>query len=261
MENPIKKFEREKQQNIKHLGENKNLWSSSLRWMLDAGDIGNYLYNFSWMGRPIIQYPQDIVGLQEIIFDVKPDLIIEAGVAHGGSIVFTASMLAMLDVCEAIEEGKMIDPSVSTRKVIGIDIDIRQHNRELIEAHPMASRIHLIEGSSVATEIVEQVKEFAGSYSNILVILDSNHTHEHVLGELQAYAGLVSVGSYCIVYDTLIDDMPNDSIKNRDWCKGNSPKSAVHEYLQGNQNFEIQKDIEHKLLITVAPDGFLKRVR
>ena len=146
MENPIKKFEREKQQNIKHLGENKNLWSSSLRWMLDAGDIGNYLYNFSWMGRPIIQYPQDIVGLQEIIFDVKPDLIIEAGVAHGGSIVFTASMLAMLDVCEAIEEGKMIDPSVSTRKVIGIDIDIRQHNRELIEAHPMASRIHLIEG-------------------------------------------------------------------------------------------------------------------
>jgi len=119
----------------------------------------------------------------------------------------------------------------------------------------------LIEGSSVATEIVEQVKEFAGSYSNILVILDSNHTHKHVLGELQAYAGLVSVGSYCIVYDTLIDDMPNDSIKNRDWCKGNSHKSAVHEYLQGNQNFEIQKDIKHKLLITVAPDGFLKRVR
>ena len=146
-------------------------------------------------------------------------------------------------------------------EVIGIDIDIRQHNRELIEAHPMASRIHLIEGSSVATEIVEQVKEFAGSYSNILVILDSNHTHKHVLGELQAYAGLVSVGSYCIVYDTLIDDMPNDSIKNRDWRKGNSPKSAVHEYLQGNQNFEIQKDIEHKLLSTDAPDGFLKRVR
>ena len=261
MENPIDKFEDEKKKNIARLGQDKELWDSSLKWMLDVGRTGSYLYNFSWLGRPIIQYPQDIVGLQELIFDVKPDLIIEAGVAHGGSVVFTASMLAMLDLCEAIENGQTINPSVSKRKVVGIDIDIRKHNRNLIEAHPMASRIHLVEGSSIEHGTVAQIKEFAKSYKNIMVILDSNHTHDHVLGELQAYAALVSVGNYCIVYDTLIDDMPDESIENRDWGQGNSPKTAVHECLKSNDNFEIQKAIEHKLLITVAPDGFLKRVK
>jgi cephalosporin hydroxylase len=261
MGTPVKEFEEDRMHNVKRLGSDDDLKASTLKWMLDAGKSGNYVYNFDWLGRPIIQYPQDIVGLQELIWKVKPDLIIEAGVAHGGSVVFTASMLAMLDMCEAIEAGQTIDPSISSRKVIGIDIDIRAHNRALIEAHPMASRIQLIEGSSIAPETISLVKEAAVGYKNIMVILDSNHTHDHVLNELLAYANLVSVGNYCIVYDTLIDDMPDESIVNRDWGKGNSPKSAVHAFMASNDDFELRPEVENKLLITVAPDGFLQRVK
>lgn len=220
-----------------------------------------YSYNFAWMGRPIIQYPQDMVAMQELIWSIKPDLIIETGIAHGGSLIFSASMMAQLDMCEAIEADVSFNPKESRRKVLGIDIDIRAHNREAIEAHPMASRIQMIQGSSIAPEIIEQVKQIAAGYSRILVCLDSNHTHEHVLAELEAYAPLTSVGSYCVVFDTIVEDLPAEMFPDRPWGPGDNPKTAVWEYLKTHAELEIDKHIDSKLLISVAPDGYLKRVR
>ncbi len=219
-----------------------------------------YSYNFSWMGRPIIQYPQDMVAMQELIWSIKPDLIIETGIAHGGSLIFSASILAQLDMCEAIEAGISFNPKESRRKVLGIDIDIRAHNRAAIEAHPMASHIQMIQGSSIAPEIIEQVRQVASGYKRILVCLDSNHTHEHVLAELQAYAPLTSISSYCVVFDTIVEDLPTEIFPDRPWGPGNNPKTAVWQYLKAHPEFEIDKSIQLKLLITVAPDGYLKRV-
>jgi cephalosporin hydroxylase len=166
----------------------------------------------------------------------------------------------MLDMAEAIETGTTLNPRESRRKVLGIDIDIRSHNRAAIEAHPMSSRISMIQGSSIAPEIIEQVREAARGYKRILVSLDSNHTHEHVLAELEAYAPLTSVGSYCVVFDTLIEDMPAEMFPDRPWGPGNNPKTAVWEYLKSHPEFGIDKSIQNKLLITVAPDGFLVRL-
>ena len=219
-----------------------------------------YSYNFSWQGRPIIQYPQDMAAMQELIWEIKPDLIIETGIAHGGSLIFSASMLALIDMCDAIESGNSINPKVSNRKVLGIDIDIRAHNRAAIEAHPMASRIQMIQGSSIAADIIAQVRAVAAKYSRILVCLDSNHTHDHVLAELNAYAPLTSVGSYCVVFDTIVQDMPKEMFPDRPWGPGNNPKTAVWEYLKTHKEFQIDKNIQDKLLITVAPDGYLKRI-
>ena len=221
----------------------------------------SYSYNFDSLGVPIIQYPQDIVAMQELIWKVKPDLIIETGIAHGGSLIMSASMLALLDICEAIESGVVLDPKKSKRKVLGIDIDIRAHNREAIEAHPMSSRIQMIQGSSITPEVIEQVKALAKSYQSVLVCLDSNHTHDHVLAELQAYAPLTSIGSYCVAFDTIIEDMPKKMFPDRPWGPGDNPKTAVREYLKTHPEFQIDKSIDHKLLISVAPDGYLKRVK
>ena len=218
-----------------------------------------YVYNFSWLGRPIIQYPEDMVALQEIIWQTRPDLIIETGIAHGGSLVLSASLLAMLDMCDAIESGETLDPKVSKRKVLGLDIDIRDHNRLAIASHPMFSRIEMLQGSSIDPAVVEKVLAIAKGYSRILVCLDSNHTHEHVLGELTAYAPLVTHGSYCVVFDTFVEDMPEGFFPDRPWNPGNNPKTAVWEYLKTHPEFAIDKSIDNKLLITVAPDGFLKR--
>ncbi|MEJ5242605.1 MAG: cephalosporin hydroxylase family protein [Desulfomicrobiaceae bacterium] len=244
---------------IQEQGNNKPLAVTTHNWIKLANQ-GKYSYHFEWLGRPIIQYPQDMVAMQELIWQVKPDLIIETGIAHGGSLVFYASMLALLDMCEAIETNATFDPKQSKRKVLGIDIDIRPHNRTAIEAHPMASRIQMIQGSSIAPEIIEQVKQAAQSYQRVLVCLDSNHTHDHVLAELEAYAPLVSVGSYCVVFDTIVEDMPKEMFPDRPWGPGNNPKTAVREYLKTHPEFEIDKSIQHKLLITVAPDGYLKRI-
>lgn len=234
--------------------------------------IPKYSYNFSFLGRPIIQYPQDMVAMQELIWQVKPDLIIETGIAHGGSLIMNAAMLAMLDYCEAVEAGLVLDPQATKRRVLGIDIDIRAHNRAAIEAHPMSHRINMIQGSSISADIIQQVHAVAKNYSRILVALDSNHTHEHVLAELEAYAPLVSIDSYCCVFDTIIQDLPDNMYPNRPWDQGNNPKTATWEYLRRLQEdsrqatdglqlaFEIDKTIENKLLITVAPDGYLKRV-
>jgi len=220
-----------------------------------------YPYNFEFLGRPIIQYPQDMVAMQELIWEVKPDLIIETGIAHGGSLIMSASMLALLDMCEAIESGAVLDPKNSKRKVLGLDIDIRQHNREAIESHPMSSRIQMIQGSSIAPEVIEQVRAVATNYQRVMVCLDSNHTHDHVLAELEAYAPLTSVGSYCVVFDTIVEDMPKTMFPDRPWGPGDNPKTAAREYLKTHLEFEIDKSIDHKLLISVAPDGYLRRVK
>jgi hypothetical protein len=258
--NPIEQHKKLVASNIDALGSNLDVQSLSRIWSRET-NLNGYTYNFSWQGRPIIQYPQDMVAMQELIWQIKPDLIIETGIAHGGSLIFSASMLALLDMVDAIEAGVMLDPKNSNRKVLGLDIDIRSHNRDAIEAHPMASRIQMIQGSSISAEVIEQVRDIAKNYQRILVCLDSNHTHEHVLAELQAYAPLTSMGSYCVVFDTLIEDMPKAMFPDRPWGPGNNPKTAVWEYLKRHPEFEIDRDIPHKLLITVAPDGYLKRVK
>jgi len=212
-----------------------------------------YSYQFSWFTRPIIQYPQDIVAFQEIVSSVKPDLIIETGIAHGGSLVLSASLLCLLDVMEGL------DPRKSPRKVVGVDIDIRPHNRKALEDHPLRFKMELIEGSAIEPAIINQVRGHAVGVEKILVSLDSNHTHDHVLAELNAYAGLASVGSYCIVFDTVVEDLPAGSFSDRPWDVGNNPKTAVHEWLKQHPEFEIDKEIDNKLLISVAPDGYLRR--
>ena len=248
--NPTEIFDVEARKNITGLGLDKELQHLSNEWVIGVTPY-KYAYNFKWLGRPIIQCPQDMVAMQELIWKVQPDLIIETGIAHGGSLIFSASMLELNAACGGPQHAE----------VLGIDIDIRQHNREAIEAHPMFKRISMIQGSSIAPEIIEQVKEKTAGKQKILVCLDSNHTHDHVLAELEAYAHLTSVDSYCVVFDTLIEDLPDDMFPDRPWGKGNNPKTAVWEYLKTHPEFEIDKSIQHKLLITVAPDGYLKRLK
>lgn len=206
----------------------------------------NYSYNFTWLGRPVIQYPQDLFAMQEILWEVKPELIIETGVAHGGSLVFYSSILELIG---------------GQGRVLGIDIDIRTHNRAALECHPMFKRIDLLQGSSVDESIAGKVRDMARGKRSVLVALDSNHTHDHVLRELQLYAPLVTRGSYLVVFDTVADDMPPDLLGGRPWGKGNSPKTAVHEFLKTTDRFVIDKEFENKLLLTVAPDGYLKCVK
>ena len=242
-------FEKEVKERIDAIGQNETLKSAAHEFM-KASLMPKYSYNFSWLGRPIIQYPQDMIAMQEIIWEVKPDLIIETGIAHGGSLIFSAAMLELVAVCTGIEG-----------EVVGIDIDIRPHNRKAIEEHPMYKRISMIQGSSVAPEIVAQVAEKAKGKKRILVCLDSNHTHDHVLAELDAYAPLTTVGSYCVVFDTVVEDMPRELSGDRPWGPGNNPKTAVFEYLKTHPEFEIDRGIQNKILITVAPEGYLKRIR
>lgn len=259
MKNLSEQFQDEVVENIAALSRDDLLHDMTSQWA-NRSAASKYTYNFRWLGRPIIQYPQDIVAMQELIWSVKPDLIIETGIAHGGSLVFSASMLALLDLSDAIESGQMLDPRNSRREVLGVDIDIRAHNRAAIEAHPMYSRIRMIEGSSTSPEVIEQVSAIAAKHERILVCLDSNHTHEHVLAELNAYAPLASKDSYCVVFDTIIEDMPKSMFPDRPWGPGDNPKTAVHEYLKTHPEFEIDRSIHQKLVLTVAPDGYLKRI-
>jgi len=243
--NSLDQFYEEKLKNIKKMSKDKLLKKRTNRWISNTARY-KYSYNFSWLGRPIIQFPQDIIAIQEIIWQVKPDLIIETGIAHGGSLIFYASILELLG---------------GDRQVLGIDIDIREHNRVEIEKHPMFKRITMIEGSSIDDSVVQQVYDFAKDKKRILVTLDSNHTHNHVLKELQLYSPLVTKGSYLVVFDTIIEDMPEGSFPDRPWGKGNNPKTAVLEFLRTNDRFKIDKEIDSKLLITVAPDGYLKCIK
>jgi cephalosporin hydroxylase len=222
----------------------------AIDFMLQSVDA-RYSFNFSWMGRPIIQYPQDLVAVQEIIWDVKPELIIETGVAHGGSAVFFASLLEL-----NAQSGGPKDAEVWC-----IEIDLRSHNREALEAHPMYPRLKIFDGSSVDEKIASVIAEKATQSQKVMVILDSNHTHDHVLGELNLYAPLVSVGSYCVVFDTVIEDLEGAEFVDRPWAKGDNPKTAVAEFLKTNSDFVVDYSIDEKLLISVAPGGYLKRVK
>jgi cephalosporin hydroxylase len=242
-------FEREVAARIESNAADDALQAGARAFIRSSVDA-RYSYNFRWLGRPIIQYPQDIVAMQEIIWSVQPDLIIETGIAHGGSLVFSASMLELNAACGGPKDAG----------VVGVDIDIRAHNRRAIEAHPMMKRISMIEGSSIAPDIIEQVRREASRRSRVLVCLDSNHTHDHVLAELDAYAPLTSVGSYCVVFDTIVEEMPAEAYPDRPWGPGNSPRSAVREYLKRHPEFSIDEQIDRKLLISVAPGGYLRRM-
>jgi cephalosporin hydroxylase len=253
------KFEKDLIDRILKNEKNLNLLKSAYSFLTESA-LSKYSYNFSALGRPIIQYPQDMIAIQELIWKVKPDLIIETGIAHGGSLIMNASMLALLDICDAIKNETIFNPRVSKRKVLGVDIDIRSHNKKAVEDHPMSSRIQMIEGSSIDASIIEKVKKISIDFKRVMVCLDSNHTHDHVLKELKAYASLVSLESYCVVFDTIIEDMPKNNFSDRTWGPGNNPKTAVWEYLKTHPEFVIDKQIQNKLLITVAPDGYLKRI-
>ena len=243
--NEIEKFRAEVAANIAGLKADGDVQALSRIWLREI-TRHKYAYNFSWMGRPIIQFPQDMLAMQEIIWQVKPDLIIETGIAHGGSLIYYASLMQMMDL-----DGY----------VLGIDVDIRAHNRAEIDKHPMRKRIDMIEGSSIAAGTVARVAEHVKGKQRVLVVLDSNHTHSHVLEELRHYSPFVTKGSYLVVFDTIVEDTPDDLIKDRPWGKGNNPKTAVWEFMKTNDRFEIDKDIEAKLLITVAPDGYLRCVK
>jgi cephalosporin hydroxylase len=242
--NPLQEFEEERRRAIGSMARDQELLALSREWFLRSCRH-KYSYNFRWLGRPIIQFPQDILAMQEIIWQVKPDLIIETGIAHGGSLVFHASMLELLG---------------GDGRVLGIDVDIRPHNRREIEAHPLAARIVMIEGSSIDKEVAEEARRLAEGRRRVLVVLDSHHTHDHVLRELELYSPLVKKGSYLVVFDTVIEDMPDDFFPDRPWRKGNNPRTAAREFLERNRRFEVDREIEDKLLITVAPEGYLKCV-
>jgi len=269
--NANESFSQEINDNIERISMDEALHEKSMEWIIATAPY-KYAYNFSWLGRPIIQLPQDIVAMQELIWRIKPDLIIETGIAHGGSLIFSASMLALIDYSEAVASEKLVFQEAIKRRVLGVDIDIRAHNRVAIEGHPLANKIDMIQGSSIDPEIIAEVYKRAANYERIIVCLDSNHTHDHVLAELEAYAPLTSPGSYCVVSDTAIEDVPETLFTDRPWGRGNNPKTAVWEYIKRLQQegrrakdgnrlfFEIDKIINNKLLITSAPDGYLRRV-
>lgn len=243
MNDKIKQFFAERDKAIDEMASDAEFRSQSEAWF-QTSIRHQYSYNFTWLGRPIIQYPQDIVAMQELIWKTRPDIIVETGVAHGGSLILYASLLQMLG-----EQGR----------VLGIDIDIRDHNRQAIESHPMGRHIDLLEGSSVSEETLRQVREHVKDKQRVTVVLDSNHTHDHVLEELELYSPLVSPGCYLVVFDTVVEDLPADTSAGRPWSPGNNPKTAVHEFLKNNDSFEIDYSIQNKLLLTVAPDGFLRK--
>lgn len=245
----MKEFEREVDERIAANGADRPLQDAAHGFMT-ASIAARYSYNFSWLGRPIIQYPQDIVAMQELIWSLQPELIVETGIAHGGSLVFSASMLELNAACGGPKDAR----------VVGIDIDIRAHNRAAIEAHPMIKRITMIEGSSVAPEVVAAVQALVAGKKSVLVCLDSNHTHQHVLAELEVYAPMATVGSYCVVFDTIVEDLPKALSGDRPWGPGDNPKTAARQFLVAHPEFQIDRRIDRQVLIGVAPEGYLKRV-
>jgi cephalosporin hydroxylase len=243
---PVAEFLAERAADIEAMGKDEELRRKSIDWMLQA-DRYKYTYNFTWMGRPIIKFPADMVIQQELMWRLKPDLIIETGIAHGGSIIFSASMMEMMGI-----DGE----------VVGIDIDIRAHNRALIESHPMMKRITMYEGSSTSPGIVEKVKKHAAGKKCVMVVLDSLHSHAHVYDELKLYAPMVTLGSYCVLPDTFIEFFPKGYYSGtRPWDVGDNPYTAMKQYLSETDLFEIDKSLTAKAMITETIDGYLKRVK
>lgn len=253
-------FALERRDRIRGFASDQKLNALAHEWIFHSMQQ-KYLYNFDWLGRPIIQYPEDMVAVQELIWKTRPTLIVETGIAHGGSLILSASMLALLDYCDAVQGRTTLDPMASRRRVVGVDIDIRSHNRQAIEEHPLSHMITMVEGSSIEKATVDQVTSIAAEHDRIMVFLDSNHTHDHVLAELRLYGTMTTVDSYCIVFDTFVEDMPPRYFSDRPWDKGNSPKTAVNEFVKCDERFQVDRSLDQKLLITVAPSGFLKRVK
>jgi cephalosporin hydroxylase len=251
-------FDSETSKEIASMNSNLEFKQSSYDWMAEANSL-KYSYHFSWLGRPVIQYPQDIVAIQELIWKVKPDLIIETGIAHGGSLILSASILTMIEYQEAVANGTHLDPNNPSRRVLAVDIDIREHNKVEILRSAFASRIEMLEGSSTDPSIVQEIKVRAEQAKVVMVVLDSNHTEAHVYEELKAYADLVTIDSYCVVMDTIVEYLPNDSYPDRPWDKGDNPATAVNRFLSENNSFVVDSDVDAKLGITVAPGGYLRR--
>lgn len=254
---PTEQFAIDRRNTVAEYKADSSLNSRSQDWLRESMQK-RYVYNFDWLGRPIIQYPQDMVAMQEIIWETRPDVIVETGIAHGGSLILSASILAMLDYADAAEAGTVLDPANPKRRVVGVDIDVRVHNRNAMEEHPMASRITMIEGSSIEATTIAQVKVAVGDAKRVMVCLDSMHTHDHVIEELNAYGSMTTPGCYCIVFDSFVEDMPKGFFDDRPWDVGNNPKTAVHAWLPDHPNFEIDSYYPAKLQVTVAPDGFLR---
>ncbi|MEM8552860.1 MAG: CmcI family methyltransferase [Pseudomonadota bacterium] len=268
---PVAAFRAERSATIQSYGSDSAFKALSADWTRAAFER-RYMYNWEALGRPVIQLPADMMALSEVIWAVKPDVIVETGIAHGGSVVHSAAQLALIDLCEAAENGETVDPRAPKRRVVAVDIDIRQHNRAAMEAHPLAPRIALIEGSSLDQSVIDAVYAHAEGAQSILVCLDSNHTHDHVLGELRAYAPLTSQGSYCLVFDTIIEHLPKDFFQNRPWNPGDSPASAITAYQRACEaegltgvdgaplRLALDEEMDGKLMLTAAPGGFLKRL-
>lgn len=256
--NPEIEFAKQCRDDIDAMDHDTHFRDLTRQWIAHA-NAHRYSYHFTSLGRPAIQYPQDLIALQELIWAIRPDLIVETGIAHGGSLIHNAAQLALLDHCEAAATGTSHNPRSPWRQVIGIDIDIRPHNRQALDAHPLAPYIHTLQGSSTDPDIINSVHAAAANHDIVLVLLDSNHTHEHVLAELEAYAPLVTPGSYCIVYDTIVEFLPPDSFPDRPWDVGNNPWTATREYLQHHPEYTVDHTIPARLQITVAPDGYLRR--
>ncbi len=240
-------FENSKLVSIDNLGHDKEIFSQS-KEMIKSLDKYNYSYLWSWLGLPIIQWPADIMATQEVLWQVKPDVVIETGVARGGSVVFIASILKMM--------GK--------GKVVGVDIDIRSHNREAIMSHPMANLIKLIEGPSTSEDVLQRVSTEIKKTDVVMVILDSDHSYEHVLSECNEYSKFVSKGSYLVVADTFVGHLTEEEApKNRSklWFKGNEPLAARDEFLKNNPNFIIDNHINNKLVLSSSPGGYLKCIQ
>jgi len=253
-------FEEERKTEMARMKNDSEFIKLTKLWIENANRL-KYMYKFDWLGRPIIQYPEDIVTIQNLIFQVKPTLIIETGIAHGGSLVLSASMLALLDLesCSRGKNGEHIE-----RKVIGIDVEIRDHNKHYLNEHFLNNYITLLEGSSISTSLYNRVQEIASNHSRIMVLLDSNHSHEHVLKELQMYSKLVTDGSYCVVFDTIIDNLPDSSFAKpqhqRSWNSKSNPKTAINEFLKYESNFIVDEEINLNLVVSGNPSGFLKRI-
>lgn len=239
------RFQQEREADIEKMGNDAVLRQKSLDWMLHA-DKYKYTYNYAWMGRPIIKFPNDILIQQEIMWELKPDLVIETGIAHGGSIIFTASMMEMMGI---------------PGEVVGVDIDIRPHNKHAIDNHPMKKRITMYEGSSVEPNIIDKVKNHTIGKRCVMVILDSLHSHNHVYQELCAYAPMTTIGSYCILPDTFIEFFPKGYYsESRPWDVGDNPYTAMRSFMDQNNSFEIDKSRTNKAMITETIDGYLKRI-
>ena len=248
-------FKKECEHEIEVQGKNKQFVDISREWLKISDDL-KYTYHFECYGRPVIQYPMDIQKINELIWDEKPDFIIETGIAHGGSIINSAAQLKLLDSAYPLENGQ-------PRKVYAIDIEIREHNRLAIDNHPFRSSIELFEGSSIDPTIISKIKnyiEMTNGHYNGMVLLDSDHSHNHVLNELALFKDFVGLGQYMIAFDTSIVFQTDRNTIGRNWDKIQNPLSAVREFIENNIEFEIQEKVDAQLMISEAYNGYLRRI-